>query len=155
MSNKKLAVIIIVFVSIIAIISVVGVSYLFSPVDSISMKNESFEGVQISVPSNSLFTQESNGFTDNIHGITIYTYVTGVDENFINELIDSEPILNNLTEINVSNLSENVKVFKWGQDENMTTIIVTNDEKNKAVFIVSVYDRDLAVKMANSVVFPN
>ncbi|WP_297898925.1 hypothetical protein [Methanobrevibacter sp.] len=88
-----------------------------------------------------------------IKGISIYIYTTNTDENFIKELIRSEPVLNNLTEIDVTNLSSNAKAFKWGQDENMTTIIVTNDEKNKAVFIVSVYDRDLAVKMANSVVF--
>ncbi len=88
-----------------------------------------------------------------IKGISIYTYTTGTDKSFIEELIRSEPILNNLTEINITNLSSNAKAFKWGQDENMTTIIVTNDEKDKAVFIVSVYNRDLAVKMANSVVF--
>lgn len=155
MNNKKLAAIIIIFVSILLIVSVVGFFYLFGPVDTNDMKNQTFEGVQVTVPSNSFFIQNSNEFTDNVNGITMYTYVIGVDENFIKDLTDSEPILNNLTEINVTNLSENAIAFKWNQDESMTTIIVTNDKKDKAILILSVYDRDLAVKIADSVKFSN
>ena len=154
MDNKNFAIILVVIIAFLVVVSAVGVFYFLSPASSDSMKNETFDNVIISVPSNVNFAKNDlNIYEDMIKGISIYTYTTGTDKSFIEELIRSEPILNNLTEINITNLSSNAKAFKWGQDENMTTIIVINDEKDKAVFIVSVYDRDLAVKMANSVVF--
>jgi flagellar basal body-associated protein FliL len=154
MDNRNFAIILVVVIVFLVIVSAVGFFYFLSPGSSDSMKNETFDNVVISVPSNVDFVKtDLNIYEDGLKGISVYLYTAGTDENFIDELIRSEPVLNNLTEINITNLSSNAKAFKWGQDENMTTIIVTNDEKNKAVFIVSVYDRDLAVKMANSVVF--
>lgn len=171
MENKYLALIIIAVISIFTIVSVFGLDYIVSSLpDSIvkieskadlPLKNENFDGVKIAVPADSTFRNIDpniiypKSFESDGYGISIDTYIVDSRKKDIDYLIPSFIEMNNLTEINLEGLPKNAKAYANPESDETIEIIIINDEGDKAVYIMVMDDEKYAVKMANSVVFPN
>jgi hypothetical protein len=171
MENKYLVLIVIVIISIFAIVSVFGLSYIISSLpDSIvkieskadlPLKNETFDGVKIAVPADSTFRNIDpnitypKSFESDGYGIFIDTYIVDSRKKDIDYLIPSFIEMNNLTEINLEGLPKNAKAYANPASDDIIEIFVINTEGNKAVYLMVMEDEKYAVKMANSVVFPN
>lgn len=171
MENKYLALIVIAVVAIFAIISIFSLTYIFTSLsspfikneitDDLPIKNETFEGVKIAVPADSTFKKSNQNeiypkiFTSNEYGIIIYTYITDSHKRDIDYLIPSYIEMNNLTEINLEGLPDNAKAYVDPTYNYTVEIIIISDEGDKAVHLMVDDNEKFAIKMANSVVFPN
>jgi hypothetical protein len=171
MENKYLALIII-GISIFTIISVSNLAVIDSllsgtlvkttPTTDLPLKNETFEGVKIAVPSDATFKNNTdkdvispNSFECKRYEIYIETYITNLTKKDINESISSYIQMNNLNEIQLEGLPKNAKAYVNPAYNDTTEIIIINDEGNKAVILIVIGNEKYAVKMANSIVFPN
>ncbi len=85
--------------------------------------------------------------------MNINTYVNEATKNDIDYLIPSYITDNNLKKIELKGLPENAQTYT--NPSNFTEIIIYNEKKDKAIIITISHDNDFAVKIANSVVFPN
>lgn len=169
MESEKFAIVLIVLI-VIVVGFAGGLFYFFvSPMNSEipidldainngDMKNKTLGDVKISVPENSTFklsddSSESNvpRFYDSDIGIYIMVYGEYMTKKDIDSTIQEYVENNKCREIKLKGLSENVKAYKNPYDE--TVIVVVNGEGNKAVFLTIPYSDEIAVKMANSVIF--
>lgn len=172
MKNKYLTLIIIVVISIFSIVSIVGLNNIDSlisgslfktiPTTDLPLKNETFDGVKISVPADATFKNTTiqnltypQSFEAKEYPIYIDTYITNLTKKNIDYIIPSSIEANNLTEINLSGLSKNAKAYLNPAYNDTIIIIIINDKENKAVHLMVDGNEKFAVKMANSVVFPN
>lgn len=155
--NKKSLVLVIVGIGVCVLATGLMYDYFFVS-NTVFMKNQTFEDIIVSVPSESIFFKNPNSNTyssGGAYGVWVIPFnlnnstYSGVDD-FQHEFIKED-----MSEINISNLIENAKAFVLDNDKNNVAIIITNNEKNMAVIIRTTNGQDLAVKMANSVIFPN
>ncbi|MEE0940211.1 hypothetical protein, partial [Methanobrevibacter sp.] len=107
-----------------------------------SMKQEVFDGIKISVPSDSDFVKTADGvYKDSKYGITIHTFKN--NESMINYLKNTK----NSKVVPVENQPPQSVAFKKGDTIN---ILVTNGQEGVSV---SSKDGGLTTKIANNVVF--
>ena len=107
-----------------------------------SMKQEVFDGIKISVPSDSDFVKTADGvYKDSKYGITIHTFKN--NESMINYLKNTK----NSKVVPVENQPPQSVAFKQGDTIN---ILVTNGQEGVSV---SSKDGGLTTKIANNVVF--
>lgn len=107
-----------------------------------SMKQEVFDGIKISVPSDSDFVKTADGvYKDSKYGVTIHTFKN--NESMINYLKNTK----NSKVVPVENQPPQSVAFKKGDTIN---ILVTNGQEGVSV---SSKDGGLTTKIANNVVF--
>lgn len=129
------------FIVIIGIITagVVGASVL----NNGTMKQADFDGIKISVPSDSEFINTGNGFVDSKYGISIHTFKdNGSIVNYLNGI-------NGASVISLDNQPPQSVAFTQGDD---TNVLLTNGAEGISI---GAKDQDLVSKMSNSVVFSN
>lgn len=127
--------------------------------DSSDIWVETFDGVNVSVPVASHFNinPDSNTYSGGTTGVTIWItpYVNNNTYSSIDDFFSSYMKGRSSSEIEIKGLNNNSKAFDFKPNSGITIILVSNDKKNKAIIIETASDRDWAVKIANSVVFPN
>ena len=107
-----------------------------------SMKQEVFDGIKISVPSDSNFVKTADGvYKDSKYGVTIHTFKN--NESMINYLKNTK----NSKVVPVENQPPQSVAFKQGDTIN---ILVTNGQEGVSV---SSKDGGLTTKIANNIVF--
>lgn len=155
MKNQSLILITILIIALITISG--GLYYYFFISDTILMKNQTFEDINVSVPSQSIFMVNPNSNTyssGGMIGIWIIPFNTNNSSYSSIDDFSNDFIKEDMSEINITGLDTNAKAFVLDKDKNDIAILVTNNKKNMAVIIRTTNGEDLAVKMANSVVFP-
>lgn len=152
MNKKFLAILIGIFV--LLLILIIPNFFIINSETSDTFKTMNFDGITVSVPSNSNFGVDDNFYNDFNHGIYILTYSDDTDQKFVNETVNSFIKDNNLTEIHVDNVSSNIFTFiSEDSDDPSIYAIVVNDNKDKAIIIFSNIDTKLAIKIAKTVKF--
>lgn len=120
---------------------IVGASFMNSDT---SMKQEVFDGITVSVPSNSNFVKVGDGvYKDENNGITITTFKNN------NSMIDFLKNTKKSKIVPLENQPPQSVAFKKG---NSISILVTNGKEGMSI---STNDGKLTSKMANSIVFSN
>lgn len=171
MKNKHIAILIIFLIVVVAGVfgglfylfnsslnSLVSIDYDFDSLANGVMKNETFGDVKISVPENITFRMSNDSTNSSVPrsyesdvGIYILVYSEYLTKENIDFMIQEYVETNNFTEIKLDGLSGNSKAYTGPY--NTREVIIVNDEGNKAVFLTVPTSDELAVKMANSVVF--
>ena len=109
-----------------------------------SMKEETFDGIKVSVPSDSEFVKAGDGvYKDSNYGITINTFKNNAS------MIDFLKNTNKSKVIPIDDQPPQSVAFKKGKTIN---ILVTNGNEGLSV---GTKDGDLTAKIANSIVFSN
>ncbi|MCL2687051.1 MAG: hypothetical protein FWE58_00750 [Methanobrevibacter sp.] len=114
----------------------------------ITLKNETFDGVTIAVPTNSNFTQDSGYHVDNVNRIVIQVVNQGIPESELQAYGDVFAQQGNLTRINSTTLRTNAIAFIGQSNER---IVLVNGPNQSVVIMAS--NEELAFKIANSVIF--
>ena len=171
MKNKHIAILIIFLIVVVAGVfgglfylfnsslnSLVSIDYDFDSLANGVMKNETFGDVKISVPENITFRMSNDSTNSSVPrsyesdvGIYILVYSEYLTKENIDFMIQEYVETNNFTEIKLDGLFGNSKAYTGPY--NTKEVIIVNDEGNKAVFLTVPTSDELAVKMANSVVF--
>lgn len=156
MDNKSL---ILIIVGLGACLLATGFMYdYFFVSNNVFMKNQTFEDINVGVPSESIFFKNPNSdmySSGGAYGVWVIPFnlnnstYSSVDD-FQNEFIKED-----MSQVNISNLNANAKAFVLNNSKNDVAIIVVNNGSNMAVIVRTTNGLDLAVKMANSVIFPN
>lgn len=167
MKNKYLALIIVVVMIIFVIVSIalnlsIDVDSEYSDnlniknTNNLNLKNETFGGINISVPTDLTFKNTDphdiyygESFESNNNMIFLETY---------NKNFNAKDIFNgfkNYSKVNLKGLHENANAYTDPQYEDLLYIIVTNENKTQGIVLTVVNNQELAIKMANSVMFSN
>jgi len=114
----------------------------------VTMKNETFDGVTIAVPTTANFTHDSGYYVDNRNRIVIQVVNQGIPESELQAYADVFAQQGNLTRFNSSALRNNAVAFIGPSNER----IVLVSGSNQSVIIMA-SSEELAFKMANSAIF--
>jgi translation elongation factor P/translation initiation factor 5A len=156
MNNKSLVLIVI---GLGVCILVTGLMYdYFFVSNTVFMKNQTFEDINVSVPSESIFFKNPNSdmySSGGAYGVWVIPFNLNNSSYSSVDDFQHEFIKEDMSEINISNLNDNAKAFVLNNSKNDVAVIITNDENNMAIIVRTTNGQDLAVQMANSVLFPN
>lgn len=129
--------------AIVIIISLALLGVTFASNDS-TLKQETFDGIRVSVPSDSNFVKTGDGaYRDSVYGITINTFKN--NDSMINFLKNFKTA----KVITLDNQPPQSVAFKNGDD---VSILVTNGKEGVAI---ATKDSKLTSKIGNNVVFSN
>jgi hypothetical protein len=141
---EKKYIIIIIIVAIVAVICGIGAMTLSEP----EMRNETIDGVMISIPKETSLTEKSKGVYEDKNleiELSIKNSTSGLSK-YISK-VDKK---NDMKRIELNDVRSDATC--WKNDNGRTYIFVTNDNSTKGIMI-SAEDEKLAIKMANSVMF--
>ena len=135
--NKNVAIILSI-VAILITVTCVGATVINSDEN---MKQDTFDGIKMNVPHDADFIQITDGFKENTYGITVHTFKD--NQSMVN-------FLNSLQGAKIVSLNDQPPQSVAFTQGDTTNILVTNGKEGICVGAV---DKDLVLKMGNSVIF--
>lgn len=173
MENKYLVLIIIAAIAILSIFSVFGFYFITSQISDTSMeigsnyndsnlKNVTFGEINVSVPADLTFknTDTNNiyfgeSFESDNNMIFIESYSRNSNGDNLEQLFSDGFKTSEFSETSLDGLPKNSKAYADTKYPEIIYIIVMNENKDQGIVLTVVGNEQLAIKMANSVVFPN
>ena len=144
--NKKILIIIIAIVAII----VAGVGgYYFISTQGPVMKNETIEGITVSIPSETNLTKNAYGvYDDKEVGVQFSVQNSSLELTVFMSTVDGRKDMNRIT---LENLPKDA--IAWKSDEGWINILVVNKDASKGILVGAKDNEGLAIEIANSVKF--
>lgn len=141
--------IIIAIVVIIAVVGVIGYFVLSDTINTPEMKNETIEGVTVSVPLETNLTKTAfDTYKDEKVGVQFAVQNSSAEVVFFGSAMDGRDDMNRITLENISS-----DTIAWKSDEGWINILVVNKDGSKGICVGAKDNEELAIKIANTVKF--
>lgn len=115
-----------------------------------NMKNETFEGITVTVPASANFTESAYG---NYNDEKLELQITPINSGLgIIAFVDTIDDRSDIKRITLEGIPSDA--ICWETDEGYTQILIVNSNATQGI-CVGAKDRKLAIQMANSVIFSN